>query len=71
MLTLGNDCVIQNNIKIIDKQRTLDLFYGVLIDLLTRDPTPELISLAERESSYTVEEEEECKKLSHKLLTLA
>ena len=40
-----------------DEQITLDLFYGVLIDLLTRDPTPELISLAERESSYPVEEE--------------
>ena len=35
----------------------LDLFYGVLIDLLTRDITPELISLVERESSYPVEED--------------
>ena len=37
-----------------DKQITLDLFDGVLIYLLTRDLTPELISLAERESSYPV-----------------
>ena len=37
----------------------MDLFDGVLIDLLTRDPTLELIRLAEGESSYPVEEEEE------------
>ena len=37
----------------------MDLFDGVLIDLLTRDLTPELMSLADRESSYPVEEEEE------------
>ena len=36
----------------------MDLFYGVLIDILTRNPTPELISLAERESSYPLEEED-------------
>ena len=36
----------------------MDLFYGVLIDLLIRDLTPELISLAERESLYPVEEED-------------
>ena len=37
---------------------TLDLSYGVLVDLLTKDPAPELISLAERERSYQLEEEE-------------
>ena len=37
------------------------MFYGVglLIDLLTIDPTPKRISLAERESSYPEEEEED------------
>ena len=31
-----------------EKDLALDLFYGVLIDLLTKDPTPELISLSEK-----------------------
>ena len=35
---------------------TLDLFYGVLIALLTKDPTPERISLADTESLYSEEE---------------
>ena len=37
---------------LIDEHKTLDLFDGVLIDLLTKDSTPELISLVERESVY-------------------
>ena len=37
----------------------MDLLHGVLIDIVTRDPTLELISLAERETSYPVEKEEE------------
>ena len=40
----------------IDRQKTLDLFDGVLMDILTKDPTPKLISLAERESSYLEED---------------
>ena len=44
---------IYKPLTIIDKHET-DLFHGVLIDLRTKDQTPELISLAERESSYSV-----------------
>ena len=36
-------------------QTETDLFHGALIDLLTKDLTPELISLSERESSYPEE----------------
>ena len=41
---------IYKPLKIIDKHN-IDLFHGVLIDIHTKDQTPELISLAERESS--------------------
>jgi len=37
-------------------RKTLDLFYGALIDLLPNDPTPELIRCAESESLYPEEE---------------
>ena len=42
--------MIYKPLKIIDKHNMADLFHGVLIDLHTIDQTPELISLAERES---------------------
>ena len=48
--------MIYNPLKINDKHKT-DLFHGVLTDLLTKDQTPKLINLAERESSYPEEEE--------------